>query len=88
VLALLVVESEPGANAGLTASSTSHFMVSTCHKHRYACKSPKRPRGQCLSAGTSQMRPLSRGYVEAKSDRPGDMPAIYPRYLIAPPLET
>jgi choline dehydrogenase-like flavoprotein len=27
------------------------------------------------------MRPLSRGYVEAKSNGPGDMPAITPRYL-------
>jgi choline dehydrogenase len=27
------------------------------------------------------MRPLSRGSVEAKSDRPGDMPAINPRHL-------
>ena len=27
------------------------------------------------------MRPLSRGYVEAKSNRPGDAPAINPRYL-------
>jgi choline dehydrogenase len=27
------------------------------------------------------MRPLSRGYVEAKSNRPSDMPAINPRYL-------
>jgi choline dehydrogenase len=27
------------------------------------------------------MRPLSRGYVEAKSNRPGDMLAINPRYL-------
>jgi choline dehydrogenase len=27
------------------------------------------------------MRPLSRGYVEPKSNRPGDMPAINPRYL-------
>ena len=34
-----------------------------------------------LSAGSWQMRPLSRGYVEAKSNRPGDMPAINPRYL-------
>jgi len=25
------------------------------------------------------MRPLSRGYVEAKSNRPGDPPAINPR---------
>jgi choline dehydrogenase len=32
-----------------------------------------------LSAGAWQMRPLSRGYVEAKSSRPGDMPAINPR---------
>ena len=32
-----------------------------------------------LSAGAWQMRPLSRGYVEAKSNRPGDMPAINPR---------
>jgi hypothetical protein len=31
--------------------------------------------------GAWQMRPLSRGYVEAKSNRPGDMPAINPRYL-------
>jgi choline dehydrogenase len=34
-----------------------------------------------LSAGSWQMRPLSRGYVEAKSNRPGEMPAINPRYL-------
>src|ERR1700688_2003775 len=34
-----------------------------------------------LSSGAWQMRPLSRGYVEAKSSRPGDMPAINPRYL-------
>src|SRR5205823_536518 len=34
-----------------------------------------------LSAGAWQMRPLSRGYVEAKSNRPGDMPSINPRYL-------
>jgi len=34
-----------------------------------------------LSAGAWQMRPLSRGYVEAKSSRPGDAPAINPRYL-------
>jgi choline dehydrogenase len=34
-----------------------------------------------LSGGAWQMRPLSRGYVEAKSNRPGDMPAINPRYL-------
>ena len=34
-----------------------------------------------LSAGAWQMRPLSRGYVEAKSNRPGEMPAINPRYL-------
>jgi choline dehydrogenase len=34
-----------------------------------------------LSAGAWQMRPLSLGNVEAKSNRPGDMPAINPRYL-------
>ena len=34
-----------------------------------------------LSAGAWQMRPLSRGYVEAESNRPGDAPAIDPRYL-------
>jgi len=34
-----------------------------------------------LSAGAWQMRPLSRGYVEAKSNRPGEAPAINPRYL-------
>jgi choline dehydrogenase len=34
-----------------------------------------------LSAGAWQMRPLSRGYVEARSNKPGDMPAINPRYL-------
>src|SRR5437667_6486433 len=33
------------------------------------------------SAGAWQLRPSSRGYVEAKSSRPGDMPAINPRYL-------
>jgi choline dehydrogenase len=34
-----------------------------------------------LSAGAWQMRPLSRGFVEAKTNQPGDMPAINPRYL-------
>ena len=34
-----------------------------------------------LSAGAWQMRPLSRGYVEAKSSQPNEMPAINPRYL-------
>ncbi len=34
-----------------------------------------------LTGGPWQMRPLSRGYVEAKSNRPGDAPAINPRYL-------
>ena len=34
-----------------------------------------------LSAGAWQMRPSSRGYVEAKSNRSGDAPAINPRYL-------
>ncbi len=34
-----------------------------------------------LSAGAWQMRPLSRGYVEARSNRPGDPTAINPRYL-------
>ena len=32
-------------------------------------------------AGAWQMRPLWRGYVEAKSNRPGNMPAINPLYL-------
>ena len=34
-----------------------------------------------LSASPWQMRPLSRGYVEARSKEPGDPPAINPRYL-------
>jgi choline dehydrogenase len=34
-----------------------------------------------LSVGAWQMPPLSRGYVEAKSNRPGDAPGINPRYL-------
>ncbi len=34
-----------------------------------------------MTGGMWQMRPLSRGYVEAKSNRPGDPPAINPRYL-------
>ncbi len=34
-----------------------------------------------LTAGMWQMRPLSRGYVMAKTGRPGDAPAINPRYL-------
>jgi choline dehydrogenase len=34
-----------------------------------------------LSAGAWQMRPLSRGYVLARSNRPSDSPAINPRYL-------
>jgi choline dehydrogenase len=38
-----------------------------------------------LGADAWRMRPLSRGYVEAKSNRPGDMPAINPRYLSEEP---
>jgi hypothetical protein len=38
-----------------------------------------------LSAGAWQMRPLSRSYVEAKSNPPGDAPAINPRYLSEEP---
>jgi choline dehydrogenase len=34
-----------------------------------------------LTGGMWQMRPLSRGYVRAKSNRPEDQPAINPRYL-------
>jgi len=34
-----------------------------------------------ITAGAWQMRPLSRGYVEAKSADPGEAPAINPRYL-------
>jgi choline dehydrogenase len=34
-----------------------------------------------LTGGMWQMRPLSRGYVEAKSRDPHDAPAINPRYL-------
>ncbi len=34
-----------------------------------------------ITAGIWQMRPLSRGYVEARSNRPDDPPAINPRYL-------
>jgi choline dehydrogenase len=34
-----------------------------------------------LTGGPWQMRPLSRGYVMAKSSHPGDMPAIHPGYL-------
>jgi choline dehydrogenase len=34
-----------------------------------------------LTAGMWQMRPLSRGYVMAKTNQPGDTPAINPRYL-------
>src|SRR5277367_5807737 len=34
-----------------------------------------------LTAGMWQMRPLSRGYVMAETNKPGDAPAINPRYL-------
>ena len=34
-----------------------------------------------MTAGIWQMRPLSRGYVEARSSRPESPPAINPRYL-------
>jgi choline dehydrogenase len=34
-----------------------------------------------MTAGIWQMRPLSRGYVEARSPRPDEAPAINPRYL-------
>jgi choline dehydrogenase len=34
-----------------------------------------------MTGGMWQMRPLSRGYVEAKSSDPNDAPAINPRYL-------
>jgi choline dehydrogenase len=36
-----------------------------------------------MTAGIWQMRPLSRGYVEARSPRPKEAPAINPRYLSA-----
>ena len=34
-----------------------------------------------MTAGIWQMRPLSRGHVEARSPRPEDQPSINPRYL-------
>ena len=34
-----------------------------------------------MTGGMWQGRPLSRGYVEARTNRPGDAPAINPRYL-------
>ncbi len=34
-----------------------------------------------LTGGMWQMRPLSRGYVKARTSRPEDQPAINPRYL-------
>src|ERR1700681_415511 len=34
-----------------------------------------------MTGGMWQMRPLSRGYVEAKSNDPREAPAINPRYL-------
>ena len=34
-----------------------------------------------MTAGIWQMRPLSRGHVEARSPRPQDQPSINPRYL-------
>jgi len=34
-----------------------------------------------ITCGMWQMRPLSRGYVEARSPRPEDQPAINPRYF-------
>jgi len=34
-----------------------------------------------ITAGAWQMRPLSRGYIEAKSPNPAEAPAINPRYL-------
>lgn len=34
-----------------------------------------------MTSGLWQMRPLSRGYVQARSPRPQDQPAINPRYL-------
>ena len=37
-----------------------------------------------LTAGAWQMRPLSRGYVEARSPNPAEAPAINPRYLSDP----
>ena len=37
-----------------------------------------------ITAGAWQMRPLSRGYVEAKSNDPREAPAINPRYLSDP----
>jgi choline dehydrogenase-like flavoprotein len=37
-----------------------------------------------ITAGAWQMRPLSRGYIEAKSTNPAEAPAINPRYLSDP----
>jgi choline dehydrogenase-like flavoprotein len=38
-----------------------------------------------VSASAWHMRPLSGGDVEAKSNQPGDVPAINPRYLSEEP---
>jgi choline dehydrogenase-like flavoprotein len=46
-----------------------------------AARSASSRKRSASSAGAWQMRPLSRSYVEAKSNRPGDAPAINPRYL-------
>jgi choline dehydrogenase len=37
-----------------------------------------------ITAGAWQMRPLSRGYVEARLPSPAEAPAINPRYLSDP----
>jgi choline dehydrogenase len=37
-----------------------------------------------ITAGAWQVRPLSRGYVEARSPNPGEAPAINPRFLSNP----
>jgi choline dehydrogenase len=62
-------------------SATSDMEITFAPAGSRAARSAKLEETPGLSAGTWQRRPLSRGYVKAKSNRPGDMPTINPRYL-------
>jgi hypothetical protein len=65
----------------LEESATSDMQVTFAWRALRAGRSANSRRLQICAAGAWPLRPLARGYVEARSNRPGDMSAINPRNL-------
>jgi choline dehydrogenase len=71
-----------GNVSGLRHQTGSNQMAEAIRQDRSAARTWRQPEATPgVSAGAWQMRPLSRGYVRATSNRPEDMPLINPRYL-------